>query len=84
VAFDTSVSREYLGEWGVYAPKGDAIALTEAILSLLEDEEHAQELGCRLRERAIERFSWEKAGRSIVELYEFCLAKPGRTRSKGV
>jgi len=84
VAFDTPVSQEYLGEWGVYAPKGNAVALAEAIVSVLDDEERAKELGHRLRERAIERFSWERAGRSLVELYEICLAKSARTRSESV
>ena len=84
VAFDTPVSQEYLGEWGVYAPQGDAVALTEAILSLLDNEERAKELGRHLRQRAIERFSWERAGRSIVEIYETCLVKSGRARSGSV
>lgn len=70
VAFDTSVSREYLGEWGVYAPKGDAVALAEAILSLLDNKERAKELGRRLRERAIQRYHWEEGGKEIVRIYE--------------
>ena len=70
VAFDTPVSREYLGQWGVYARKGDAVGLAEAILSLLNDEEYAKELGRRLRERALEEYSWERAGRKILEIYK--------------
>ncbi|MEI2692193.1 MAG: glycosyltransferase [Anaerolineae bacterium] len=31
VAFDTPVHREYLGEWGSYAPAGDAAGLADAI-----------------------------------------------------
>jgi len=69
VAFDTPVSREYLGQWGVYAPKGDAVGLAEAILSLLDNEEYAKELGRRLRQRASEEYSWERAGEKIVEIY---------------
>jgi len=70
VAFDTPVSQEYLGEWGVYAPKGDAVALAEAILSLLDNEERAKELGRRLRERAIQHYHWEGVGKEIVRIYE--------------
>jgi glycosyltransferase involved in cell wall biosynthesis len=70
VAFDTSVSREYLGEWGVYAPKGDAVALAEAILSLLDNEGRAKELGRRLRERVARHYHWQEAGKEIVRIYE--------------
>jgi len=73
VAFDTPVSREYLGDWGVYAEPGNPVALAQAINSLLSDEERALELGRKLRERAVERYSWEKAGREIVEIYNACL-----------
>ncbi len=70
VAFDTPVSREYLGEWGVYAEKGNPVALAEALASVLDDEERAAALGDALRQRAIERYSWEQAGRQIVGIYD--------------
>jgi len=70
VAFDTSVSQEYLGEWGVYAPKGDAVAFAEAILSLLDNEERAKELGRRLRERVVQHYNWKEVGKEIVRIYE--------------
>jgi len=69
VTFDTPVSREYLGEWGVYAPKGDSVAFARAIVSLLNEKERALELGSALRSRALSHYSWEKAGRKIVEIY---------------
>jgi glycosyltransferase involved in cell wall biosynthesis len=70
VAFDTPVSREYLGDWGIYAERGNPAALAEAIGSILEDEERATALGAGLRQRAIERYSWEQAGRQIVGIYD--------------
>ncbi len=73
VAFDTPVSREYLGDGGVYAESGNPVALAGAINSLLNDEERALGLGRRLRKRAVERYSWEKAGKEIVEIYNACL-----------
>jgi len=73
VAFDTPVSREYLGDWGVYSEPGNPVALAEAISSLLSDEERALELGRRLRERAVEHYSWERAGKEMVEIYNACL-----------
>jgi len=72
VAFDTPVSREYLGQWGIYAPRGDAMAFAKAITSLLDDREEARELGQRLRERALTHYSWEKAGQDMVQIYEEC------------
>jgi glycosyltransferase involved in cell wall biosynthesis len=70
VAFDTPVSREYLGDWGVYAERGNPAALAEALGSILEDKERAAALGAGLRQRAIERYSWEQAGRQIVGIYD--------------
>ncbi|HIC94834.1 MAG TPA: glycosyltransferase family 1 protein [Anaerolineae bacterium] len=70
VAFDTPVSREYLGELGVYAERGSYAALAEAMAALLEDGGRAAALGRALRQRAMERYSWEVAGRKIVEIYD--------------
>lgn len=70
VAFDTPVSREYLGELGVYAELGNPVALAEAIASLLGDEEKAVDLGRKLRERAVREYSWEMAGERILAIYD--------------
>jgi len=74
VAFDTSVSREYLGEYGVYAPPGDAHGLAGALLTLLDDPERARESGQSLRQRSMERFSWEWAGQRILDIYARALS----------
>jgi len=79
VAFDTPVSREYLGQWGVYAPKGDSVAFVKEVLSLLEDEGRAEALGRGLHNRALKEFSWEKAGRDLEEIYWVAL-RPERDR----
>ena len=70
VAFDTPVSREYLAHWGAYAEPGNPTALAEALGSVLADEEKAAALGAGLRQRAIERYSWEQAGRQIMGIYD--------------
>lgn len=70
VAFDIPVSREYLSDLGVYAERGSYAALAEAMGALLEDEERAVTLGRGLRERAIENYFWQLAGRKIVEIYD--------------
>ncbi len=74
VAFDTPVSREYLDDLGVYAEPGNAAALAEALGSILADGERAAALGAGLRQRAIEKYSWEQAGRQIMRIYDsLCL-----------
>ncbi len=70
VAFDTPVSREYLGSLGVYArPAGDPAALADSIQALIEQPELRRALGEGLRRRAARHFSWERAGRQLVSIY---------------
>jgi glycosyltransferase involved in cell wall biosynthesis len=70
VAFDTPVSREYLGEHGIYAATGNAEALAAAIGQLVVAPEHGRTLGLWLRARATERFSWEEAGARQLNIYD--------------
>jgi glycosyltransferase involved in cell wall biosynthesis len=77
VAFDNPVSREYLGDDGIYAPGGDVSALASGIERLLSNPAGAQETGRRLRARAIERFAWDASARKIEQAYEAALAAQG-------
>lgn len=70
VAYDSAVHREYLAELGVYAPSGDVAAFTQAIVTLLHQPKTRQELGKKLRQRALTIYSWQKAGEHIVSLYK--------------
>ncbi|HZQ06450.1 MAG TPA: glycosyltransferase family 4 protein [Anaerolineae bacterium] len=83
VAFDTPVSRDYLGDDGVYAPIGDVDALACGIESLLADRAAAQALGKRLRARAIEKFSWDASARKIEIAYNSILKMPRVLDPKG-
>jgi glycosyltransferase involved in cell wall biosynthesis len=73
VAFDTPVAREYLGADGLLALPGDAGSLAECLadgLSLCGSHPDVDRLrGKRLRQRAIQLFSWETAGLQIAETY---------------
>ena len=69
VAFDTEVSREYLGEHGAYAVRGDRESLAREIEAILADEERRARLGSALRRRAMEHYSWDAAGRRIQDVY---------------
>lgn len=70
VAFDLPVSREYLDNAGMYARRGDAASLSIALETALADRETAQEMGRRLRRRAVERYSWLAAGEQIMDVYD--------------
>jgi glycosyltransferase involved in cell wall biosynthesis len=70
VAFNTPVQREYLGELGVYAPAGDVDRFGDAIAGLLANPQRRAELSTALRQRAIERYSCEHSGRTIVSVYD--------------
>ncbi|GJM41371.1 MAG: glycosyl transferase family 1 [Ardenticatenaceae bacterium] len=70
VAYDSAVHREYLAESGVYAPIGDVTAFTNAISELLHQPERRLALGQQLRQRALQVYSWQKAGERIVSLYK--------------
>ncbi len=70
VAYDSVVHREYLADLGVYAPSGDVAAFSEAIVTLLHQPQRGLELGQKLRQRAINTYSWQKAGECIVSLYK--------------
>lgn len=69
VAFEHPVARDYLGDDGVYAPPGDSEALASCIEMLLLDRAAAKARGKRLRERAIEKFSWDATARKIEQVY---------------
>jgi len=70
VAFDVPVSREFLGDSGVFARRGDAGSLAAALSSLLGDRKEAQRRGQALRKRVVEHFSWDKAGIRLMDVYQ--------------
>jgi phosphatidylinositol alpha-mannosyltransferase len=71
VASDISGYRDVMTpETGVLVPAGDAAALAEAVVGLVEDEERRRELGASARALAIERYSWDDIGRRLAGIYE--------------
>jgi len=74
VAFDTPISREYLGKLGAYAsPNGDPAALADAIAGLLRAPARCRDIGRKLRERAARHFSWDRTGRHLLKIYDVVL-----------
>lgn len=69
VAFETPVSREILGGHGLYARLGSAEDLAAKLELALEDRALAARLGAEGRARAIAELSWERAVRTIEQIY---------------
>jgi phosphatidylinositol alpha-mannosyltransferase len=59
---------------GMLVPPGDEAALAEAVVSLLADEGRRRVLGANARLVAQERYSWDRIGRRLLELYERALS----------
>ena len=68
VAFDMPVSREYLGEEGIYATPGEPTALAQAFLQALEGMADSKR-GPALRQRVKESYSWDSAAEVILQAY---------------
>ena len=69
VAFYTPVAHEILGDLGIYAAKGDSEHLAESLGYLLLDDGADKVRSEGLRQRAIEKFSWDSTGRLLQEMY---------------
>jgi len=70
VAFDRSVSREILGDTGLFAEFGNATDLADKILWALNHPAECESIGKKARERAIENLSWDAVGKRIDEVYQ--------------
>jgi glycosyltransferase involved in cell wall biosynthesis len=71
VAFETPVSREYLGELGTYAgTPGDAGCLADAIERLVAHGDRRRALGQKLRERVARHFSLDQLGDQLTGVYQ--------------
>ncbi|MFZ8889063.1 MAG: glycosyltransferase family 4 protein, partial [Pseudomonadales bacterium] len=61
---------EVVGDAGLTVPPGDSAALAHAIDQLLQAPELRLGLGARGRSRALEQFSWARAGAAMVQCYQ--------------
>lgn len=68
-SFDRSVSREILGDAGLYAPLYDADALGDQLARLMTDPQERARLGSEARKRA-ERFSIVENAKKIEAFYK--------------
>jgi glycosyltransferase involved in cell wall biosynthesis len=57
-------------EAGRLVPPGDAKALADAVVGLLDDEAARAALGNAARAIAVERYSWDGIALRLAEIYE--------------
>lgn len=69
VCFDRSVSKEILGDAGLYAPMGDAEQFGGQLVRLMQDQQARRSLGEKARKRA-EGFSIYENARKIDAFYK--------------
>jgi len=60
------------GKQGLLAKPGDAADLAEKISAILNDEVLAKKMGEEGRKSVEEKYSWEKAGEKLDEIYKVC------------
>jgi glycosyltransferase involved in cell wall biosynthesis len=70
ITFDTSVSRQYLGDNGIYAEYGSRDSLTARIIETLHHPERAMRIGQRNRELAITNHSIAHIGPQLEMVYQ--------------
>jgi glycosyltransferase involved in cell wall biosynthesis len=75
VTFDTPVSREYLGDIGIYARFGSVEDLAAKLRLALEQPDWAAQLGRLGRARALRELSSGRAGPEIEAIYAAALAR---------
>lgn len=75
VTFDTPVSREYLGDLGIYAAFGSVEDLAAKLQLALEQRAWALQLGALGREHAVRELSSDRAGPQLEAIYADVLAR---------
>ncbi len=79
VTYDTRVSREILGELGIYAPPGDWSALAIELKGALRDPNAAHSRGKALRRKAMADHQWADSVQTLLAVYERLLSpQPAR------
>jgi glycosyltransferase involved in cell wall biosynthesis len=65
IAFDSLINRQILGEYGIYAEWNDPKSLADSIMDLADNPDQRNYLSHHLRERAVEKFSWNTRAKRI-------------------
>ncbi|MEY4582348.1 MAG: hypothetical protein RL701_7051 [Pseudomonadota bacterium] len=67
------------GRCGMLVPKGNSVAMAEAIDQLLDQPERRRAMGKAGRERVLEHFTWRRAAERTVAVYREVIAERART-----
>ncbi|GAH73422.1 unnamed protein product, partial [marine sediment metagenome] len=70
VVFETPVNREILGDLGIYAELGNPVSLAEKLEMVLSNENLAKNLGKKLKEKAVDGYSWQAVGKKLMDVYQ--------------
>jgi glycosyltransferase involved in cell wall biosynthesis len=70
VAYDTEVSREYMGPLGVYAERGNSRDLARKLVLVLEHPTRYKDVGAQLRQHCVTNFSWAASVSKIEQVYK--------------
>jgi phosphatidylinositol alpha-mannosyltransferase len=62
-------------ETGLSVPPGDPVALADALVSLLADEDRRCRFGLAARQLADERYSWDEIARRLLLVYDRVLGR---------
>ena len=74
VVFDTPVNREILGDLGIYAELDNPVSLVEKLEMILSNEDLARDLSKKLREKAVDVYSWQVTGEKLMSVYRAALS----------
>jgi glycosyltransferase involved in cell wall biosynthesis len=66
------------GVTGLIVPRGDSVALAEAIGALLADPARRAQMGRAGRERALRLFDWDRTAEQLERIYAEVLSRTGR------
>ena len=61
---------EVVGDAGIVVNHSDPLSLSQGIKELLDDEEKRLVYGKMGRERVLDKFTWERAARELVDVYK--------------
>jgi sugar transferase (PEP-CTERM/EpsH1 system associated) len=71
------------GVTGTLVPVGDAEALAEAVLALLDDPARRAQYGAAARERIAREFDWNRTVQAYLGVYDALLGRSTRTEQAG-
>jgi glycosyltransferase involved in cell wall biosynthesis len=70
VVLNTPTNNDILGSTGIYLETMDSKLLAEKLIELLLSDKIQDELSLKVREKAVNEYSWLKVGNTIINVYK--------------